>query len=109
MPESLENEVRGTVISIVAKHHYRNQNVGLESEIYYDLNIYGDELYDVIDELYEIFDIDFRELECNKIAPAEGDIVYWLLVKIGFRPFKSFTVSDIVKIVMKKLSELPSP
>lgn len=93
------------VISLVGKHHYRSKRIALDSEIYYDLLIYGQELEDMFDELSSNFGVDFSQIDQKLIAPSEGfEPINWILVNVGFRPFRSFTVSDIANFVSTRIA-----
>lgn len=103
MPGSLENQISQKVIEVIQRHSYQRRDVGLESEIYYDLNIYGSELWEALKEIGDSLSIDLKEIDLASVAPGEGfEPISWAFTKLGFRPFKSLKVIDLVQIAMRQ-------
>jgi len=74
--------------------------VNLDDEVYYDLRIYGDDLYDLLSEISVEFGTDFSRLNINKYSPGEGTELWRPLLRLlGARPYKSLKVKDIVSAV----------
>lgn len=75
-------------------------DVSLGDEIYYDLKVYGDPLFDLIDDLSKMFGTDFSSMKASDYAPGEGgQLILPLLLALGRRPFKSLKVGDVWRAV----------
>ena len=74
----------------------RKSDISLEDEVYYDLKVYGDPLFDLLSDLSEAFGTDFSEMKVNEYAPGEGaELIRPILVAFGRKPFPSLKVSDL--------------
>lgn len=80
----------------------RKSDISLEDEIYYDLRIYGDPLFDLLNDLSEAFGTDFSEMKVTEYAPGEGaELIRPILVAFGRKPFLSLKVSDLWDAVQR--------
>ena len=72
-----------------------------DTEIYYDLGLFGDDLDELIEWLGTTFRIDFSSMDIREFGPEEpGDFVprfgdRWL----GRRPYKSLKVCDLIQAI----------
>jgi hypothetical protein len=88
---SIEEEVRRLVAG-----YCKGKDVHMNSEIYYDLGIYGEDLFEIFESLIDKYGVDYSGVDASKIAPGEGGILMgWAARLFGSRPFKSFTVRDL--------------
>ncbi len=97
MPSQKLNDANLRIlVSLVSEATVLEKEIGLDDELYYDLGIYGDPLFDLFADVARRFDVDFFSLNLNEYAPGEG-AEFWrpLLVKLGHRPFKSLKVRDL--------------
>ena len=88
------------VVELVQSATVVQRNVTMDDEVYDDLRIWGDDLYDIFSTLADRFGTDFSALCISDYAPGEGvSFVRPLLRLFGARPFKSLKVRDIVAAV----------
>lgn len=83
---------------------YTKKKVSKSSEIYYDLDIYGDDLYEIFEKLIDVYEISFRQIDLSKIGPGEGGgFIGAVVCRLGFRPYRSFRVEDLIDFVAQGL------
>lgn len=78
------------------------RRISMDDEIYYDLRISGDDLYDLLTRAAEQFGTDFSNLDLQRYAPGEGAaILKPALASVGLRPYESLKVRDIWDAVVR--------
>lgn len=88
------------LLLLVAHSTVKKLSVELDDEIYYDLGIYGDPFFDLLDEISEEFGTDFSMLRPSDFTPGEGaEIIRPVLVLLGRKPFKSLTVAKLWRAI----------
>jgi hypothetical protein len=84
------------LLRMVRQSTVSSREVNLEQELYYELRISGDDLYDLLSQIAEEFGTDFSELDLRHYAPGEGAAMLKpALVAAGLRPYESLTVRDL--------------
>lgn len=75
-------------------------DISLDDELYYDLKVYGDALFDLLHDLAEMFGTDFAALNLMDYGPGEGaELIRPVLAAFGRRPYNSLKVGDIWQAV----------
>jgi hypothetical protein len=88
---SIEEEVRRLVAS-----YCKGKAIHMNSEIYYDLGIYGEDLFEIFEKLIDKYGVDYSKINASEIAPGEGGaLMGWVARRFGSRPFKTFKVRDL--------------
>lgn len=86
---------------------------GLQTEVYYDTRLQGEDGWELIDFIIERFHADFSSMNVGQFLPHEGVDLRILLVLIGMRPFPSLTVGRLVEAVehmeWREVLEVRSP
>lgn len=100
MLEQVSEESLGRFLARVGDATVRKSDISLDDEMYYDLKIYGDPLFDLLHDLAEEYHTDFSALDVSRYAPGEGgELIRPLLIALGRRPFPSFKVGDVWRAV----------
>jgi len=75
------------IVTIIKKYSKKNMEINLESEIYFDLNIYGDDAEELIEEIAKKLAIPMARIDINlsKYCPPEVDLS--LVEYLQFLPF----------------------
>ena len=82
-----------------------SQPITEATELYYDLGLHGDDLYDALDEVSREFRVDFSLMDLGRYAPGETGHAFSLnLVRTfrewrGERTYRSLTVGSLVDAV----------
>ncbi|KZY90515.1 MULTISPECIES: DUF1493 family protein [unclassified Erythrobacter] len=101
MREQIGETERNLFIAMVSEHTVKKDTVSMDDQIYYDLKIYGDPLFDLLHELAEKFETDFSGLRLIEYAPGEGaELIRPIMLAFGRRPYKSLAVGDLWKAVI---------
>lgn len=88
--------------SLVSK--YTKNPFSIESEIFYELKIYGDDLFEIFEFFIDKYNIDFSNINLSEIAPGEGGgSLAWITSLLGFRPYIKFTIGDLYLIILNSL------
>jgi acyl carrier protein len=92
------------VVDVVARISAINKrSLTPTTELYDDLGLAGDDLYEVISNIRARFGTDFSKMHLPKFAPGETDAIFSLdpLRKILGQPrrFQSLTIYSLVKAV----------
>ena len=86
------------VIRPYIPHHI---NLNADTQVFYELNIYGEDMYQLLAELHNRFGTDFSDFKISDYAPGEGfNPIIWLQLWVGMKPFRRLTVrmlSDAIK------------
>lgn len=100
MPNSMRDH--DVVAMVRGRSSCPTQDVSLESEIFYDLNIYGEEFYELIADLESRFSVDLSSLIASNYVPGEGFGLGYLSYRLfGIRRFRSIKVSDLCLAVKR--------
>ena len=95
----MDNEI----IDLVRKYSPKRA-VSPGSEIYYDLNIYGEDLFELFERLSAKYGADYSSINCSQIAPGEGAQTIAAVARVfGVRQYDSFTVRDLISITKEYL------
>lgn len=96
MLDRLEEPNQDEFLSLVKRHTVMAETISLNDEVYYDLKIYGDPLFDLLNEAAEKYKTDFSRLRVTDYGPGEGaEVIRPLLSMFGRRPYKSLKVGDL--------------
>jgi hypothetical protein len=88
---SISNEIMNKL------SEYTTKKVHFESEIYYDLGIYGDDLYEIFDYIISKYETDLSYVDASKLAPGEGgDLIALIARSFGFRLYQSLKVCHLI-------------
>jgi hypothetical protein len=78
----------------------RNVDLREATELYEDLNIWGDDFYDLIDWIAEVFRTDFSAMDFSKLVPGEGAGELGLARLIAGRsPYESCTIGRLLAAI----------
>jgi hypothetical protein len=101
MPKAkLKKTTELEIIGLIAEATVMQRPIKYDDEIYYDMKIYGDPLFDLLSTIASRFGTDFSELHLPEYAPGEGFSLFSsLAVALGRRPFRSLRVSDLIAAV----------
>lgn len=103
MHEEVITDMENNIAAMAGTRCHINADAKPSSEIYYDLNIYGAELVELIADISDRYSVDLSDFDFQSVAPGEGfEPIGWLLGKLGFKPFKSLKIKDIAEIVAER-------
>jgi len=98
--EKLDDKLPSEIIKMVAEATVIQRSVTENDEVYYQLRIYGDPLYELLTEIASRYHTDFSALDLRTVAPGEGASLWkGFISALGGKPFKSFKVADIIAAV----------
>jgi hypothetical protein len=103
MPAARE-DILDEVIDVIARISATNKrSLTPRTELYDDLHLAGDDLYEVISDIRARFGTDFSRMHLPKFAPGETDAIFSfdLLRKVLGQPrrFQSLTICSLVRAV----------
>lgn len=87
----IEEDVRRIIAG-----YCKGKDVHMDSELYYDLGIYGEDLFEIFEYLVNKYGADYGMIDASEIAPGEGEnLIEWFARRLGRRRFKSFKVRNL--------------
>lgn len=75
------------------------------TELYYDLGLAGDDLYEAIEAVREPFGVDFSRMDMRRYAPSETghnfglDLMRGFRERRGARTYRSLTVGSLIEAI----------
>jgi hypothetical protein len=66
-----------------------------DSELCYDLSIFGWDLWELLDWVAAEFKVDFNDMDVSKYSPSEGGFMNLHTLFGGKRKYRSLTVADL--------------
>lgn len=102
MPK-LDADVQEELLRYLRQNSVARTDISVDTEIYYDLRIYGDAFDDLIEWAMYKFDVTFNDLNQSKFEPGEGfSLLDFIAELLGFRLRKSFTVGMLQVLIEKR-------
>jgi hypothetical protein len=70
--------------------------------VFHDLNIAGDDAYELLDFIAGEFNVDFHDMEFTKFFPEEGEVLSEYFLKMIRFPtrFKALTIGHLIEVAM---------
>ena len=92
----MDSKVHQVVGRLVREHTTVSEEIRSDTQVYYDLKIWGDDFSDLLDDIEQALGVSLRHIrECDYV-PQEGfNPLLWLFPK----KFKSLSVSELAKLV----------
>ncbi len=93
----IENEIIALLIE------YCPYEINIETRIFHDLFLYGDDADEFLVEYKNRYSVDFSKFDFNMYFPSEGDIIFPFFIIKFFRldigTYKELKVKDLVEAV----------
>lgn len=94
--------LRSEILRIVQHVCSTKKHLGDDVELYHDLSLFGDDAYEIFEEIHNKYGTDFGKFEFSDYFPNETEPIYhWRRKIFGYRDRnrKSFTFGHLVRVV----------
>lgn len=105
-------EIGDQILTMLRPIVSRGKSLSLESEIYKELNLRGDDAEDFILAISDAFRVDMDNFEMRRYFPDEGAaIMEWPLKMFGLRSsldsdrYASLTIIDLAQMITEKIQQ----
>ncbi len=104
MTRKSKEELVFEIIEVLRKYVSQKEKVLLNTKIFHDLRIYGDDAYEFLEELRNKYNVINKNFRASEYFPAEGEMPPKILILIWpklLRRWKPLTAVDLAEIIMK--------
>lgn len=88
-----------SIIKLIAKYCSPKDILNQDTRIYHDLNIYGDDADELLEEYSKLFNIRISSFKFTDYFPEEGDIITSTIIRIlSLKPpkkYKELKIGDL--------------